>query len=75
MTERSLGVAVLEPIAELLDSHCRHLADPVLALAVRETVRELGGAGCDAVIVNSRLGQYNGAVGAGLTSGESMNDP
>ena len=31
---------------------------------VRETARELGGAGCDAVIVNSTLGQYNGAVGA-----------
>ena len=31
---------------------------------VRETARELGGAGCDHIIVNSTLGQYNGAVGA-----------
>ena len=32
--------------------------------AVRQTARELGGAGRDCVIVSSTLGQYNGAVGA-----------
>jgi len=31
---------------------------------VRETARELGGDRRDHVIVNSTLGQYNGAVGA-----------
>jgi predicted NBD/HSP70 family sugar kinase len=36
----------------------------VFLAAVRETARELGDAGRDLVIVNSTLGQYNGAVGA-----------
>jgi len=31
---------------------------------VRETARELGDAGRNLTIVNSTLGQYNGAVGA-----------
>jgi glucokinase len=39
------------------------LGDPFLA-PVRETARELGDAGRSLAIVNSTLGQYNGAVGA-----------
>jgi predicted NBD/HSP70 family sugar kinase len=38
--------------------------DDIFLATVRETARELGGAGRDFVVVNSTLGQYNGAVGA-----------
>lgn len=39
-------------------------SDDIFLATVRETARKLGGVSRDLVVLNSTLGQYNGALGA-----------